>query len=801
MLESLLAWLWAPVVLYVLALGLGLLAERVLRLELPNALVAPVGMAVAIVLVVPVYRIGIGAAGATPLLVVLAIAGLALARRDLLRRANPGAAGIAAVAAYGLYLAPVILSGHWTWPGYNFVNDTASNLVFADLLEHHGFTRPSAADSTTAAIQALPAGEGYPVGAHALLATVRPLTGAPLAAVYQPVVGAVAGLAAMSLAHLARRAGLASAPAAAAGFLAVGGALLYRYGLHGGIKEVAVVALLGTAAGVGVETVAGGLKVRAVVLLAVCALPLVLVFGAAGAPYGLVLAVLVLASALASRDRPSRAHVARVAAVGAAVALVAAAPTLSQTVDFGRSASDAFANTGGASTAYLGQLVRPLPAVQSAGVWFADDYRGEADPGWGTRNAIAIAVVLALALAGVAAELRRRRPAGVLLLGTAAVPAAALAPYLSPYADAKLLVVLTPAVVLMAAIGAFTLLRSARLPMRGLGAAGALVLTLGVLYSDALAYRVTQLAPPDRVAAMTDAAVHARGGGLWLVNEWEEYAKYFMRRIRINAAFESFSPRPARLRRPGPIFGRYYDLDMERVGYVTSFPGIIKRRAPDASRPPAAFRKVYENRYYEVWRRAAGIDVRGHIPLQRLFDPTGIPSCAAVRRLARRAGPDDVLVAARRAAVPQLDVASIARPRLWTRRSGLPGVAVPTVPGTVEGSVATRSGRHRIWLEGSFGRPTSVRVDGELVGAADEVNGPGQWAELGTVRLRAGRHGVEVVRPSGALGPGNRYFGQVGPVALEPIRPERLVTVPPERARSLCGRAWDWIELVRGRPA
>ena len=55
-------------------------------------------------------------------------------------------------------------------------------------------------------------------------------------------------------------------------------------------------------------------------------------------------------------------------------------------------------------------------------------------------------------------ELRRRRAAGLLLLVPVAVLAAALAPRLSPYAGAKLLVVLSPAVCLMAAIGALSLL-------------------------------------------------------------------------------------------------------------------------------------------------------------------------------------------------------------------------------------------------------------------------------------------------------------------------------------------------------
>ena len=56
--ETLLAFIWAPLVLYGLSVGLALLAERVLRLELPNALLAPVGLALLISLVMPVYRLG-----------------------------------------------------------------------------------------------------------------------------------------------------------------------------------------------------------------------------------------------------------------------------------------------------------------------------------------------------------------------------------------------------------------------------------------------------------------------------------------------------------------------------------------------------------------------------------------------------------------------------------------------------------------------------------------------------------------------------------------------------------------------
>ena len=38
---------------------------------------------------------------------------------------------------------PWRLTGHWTWPGYNFVNDTAPNFLFTDLLSRQGMTLPA----------------------------------------------------------------------------------------------------------------------------------------------------------------------------------------------------------------------------------------------------------------------------------------------------------------------------------------------------------------------------------------------------------------------------------------------------------------------------------------------------------------------------------------------------------------------------------------------------------------------------------------------------------------------------------
>ncbi|MEJ7789088.1 MAG: hypothetical protein WKF29_04315 [Thermoleophilaceae bacterium] len=791
-----LAWLWLPLLLYGLALGSGLLAERVAGVRLPNPLVAPVGLAVLVLLITPGYRLGAGFEVGVAVTLAAALAGAFLARRSIRSRLWPGWMSVAAaLGAYALYLAPVALSGHWTWAGYEFVNDTSANLVFADYVSENGVTLPEELDSTTAVVAATPLELNYPLSAHFLLATLRPLSGAPLEAIYAPFMAAIGAFAAISLASIARRVGMPVAAAALAGVLAAAPNLLYRYVLHGAMKEILVVALLATATAVGGELLARRLGPRSLVLLVVALAPLLGVFTAIGALYGMLLGAPLMAVVL-WRAKPKPRHVAAGAAAFVLVAAIVAGPTIVDTVKFGALAKRDFASEGGASTAFLGQLVRPLPLEQAAGVWFGRDYRYPQVGDAVLPNNVLTALVILLFVAGVISEARRRRLNTLALLFAVGLPVAVLSPILSPYADAKLLVVLSPVVVLTAGIGAYALGRGGRVRF-GLALLATLGVCVGIGGSAAVAYREVRLAPTERMKAMEDAAEHARGGGLWLVNEWEEFGRYFMRDIRVNMAFEAESPDPARLREPRPIFGRFYDLDDHELAYVTKFPGVIKRRSPVASRPPGNFRMVHENGYYEVWRRISEVSVREHLPLQSKFHATTTPSCAKLRRMAARAQPGERLVAAQRPAVAVFD----------TARNRIPGwvlnlypqpvrTLTPVVAGTERGWINTGGGRFRVWLHGSFGRSVSVSLNGDLTGSTGQVNTPEQWLPVGTADLPEGRQRIEIRRPETSLAPGDGYRGYIGPVALESVGPSRLVSVAPSRARSLCGRQWDWIERV-----
>jgi len=799
---QLLAWVWTPVLIYLTVLGAGILVDRVLHTELPAALLAPVGLVAVVVATSLAYQLRTPVL--VPLLLVLtAVAGLVVAFRDRSRVVWPPPAVAAAAAVYLLYMAPVMLTGEGTWAGYNFVNDTASNFMLAGLLESSGVQAPT--DTTGAAnVLRYLIDVGYPLGAFSAIAGWRPLTGAPLVAVYQPMIATFAALCAMSLTELARRSGLRAWAAGVAAALALGGALLYRYSLHGAVKEVLLVALVATAVALACEALERRLAVRQVILIALACLAMVLVFSSAAGAFAVALAAATLAAAVLRPDRPTLRHVARLTAVAAAVGLIVLIPALGSVVEFTENIESVFSASDGASTGAFGQLVRPLPVTEAAGVWVSRDYRFPAD---GPLNGPLVAAALLAAGAGLVLCATRRLTAPLILLATSLVPALIISPLASPYIDAKFLVVLTPVLVFLGALAGLTGLQCDRPAARVAGGLVMAALVAGVGLSDLYGYRDARAAPIDRMEAMEDVAAHIPDRGLYLLNEWEEYGKYFMDSARINPAAESDSQFPVRLRRDaglprdsvkrGPFFGQWFDLDEQTLAYVQRFRGIVMRRSPAASRPPTSFRLAYRNRYYELWRRDAGVRVKRHLPLQSRDRATAVPDCARLRRLSAQASPGDRLVAATRPRVARLSPLLARHPDSWPRAVDPKGTLTPNGPGAVRG-VLTAQGDQRIWLRASASRDLTVYVDGRRAGSARQINTPGQWIDVGRVRL-GGRHRVEVRRGGVSWRPGDSYYGYLGPVALEAVGADRLLSLRPARATSLCGRQLDWVELVGRR--
>lgn len=803
--ESLAAWLLTPLLLYAAGVGLGLLAERVVRVRVPEALLAPLGFCAAIVLVMPVYRLGAGAWLATPLLALAALAGLALARTDLRRRLNPGWAGAAALAVYGLYLAPVVLAGGWTWTGYNFVNDTAVQFLLADHLAGNGIEMPPGPPELPPQSSALEhiriyLVTGYPLGIHALLGSIDPLVPGPLPAIYQPVIAATAAIGAMALAVLAARAGLAARLAALAGLVAAGAALTYSYGLQGNAKEIAMFATLAIAAALAREALTARRPVAWIALVAVALAASISVFSAAAVPYAGAFALVLLVAAFLQRGSTLRRRLVPATLVGAAVLGLASLATLVDAITFGEVAEGTF--NEGNPAGDLGQLLRPLPLVQTAGIWLNGDYRVPVPDGREALNAVLIVAVLALGALGLARLLRRRETGALLLLAPALIALAALAPKISPYATGKMLAILSPAVVLVAAVGIGALVARPRRLMVGAGYAAALALAAGVLVSDAFSYRSVHLAPIDRMQALRDLGERYAGRGFVLVDDFEEYAKYFMGALggaRENVAMERITPVPARTRLLQDFLPMHADIDQMPYEYLSRFDVIVQRRGPDRSRPPVGFDLDYRNGFYVAWVRRSEPAVRFHTALQSLYRSAEPVSCQQVRELAASAADGERLVGAPAPETVLLEPDVETLPEHWRPHPTIPGAVITTTPGRLARELTFEGGRYRIWISGSFGRELEVRVNGRRAGAASGVNTPGEWLEAGTVDIAPGSHEVALVRGGFGLGPGDRYVGWLGPVAFERIDggPGALEWVRPAEAERLCGRSLDWVELAR----
>jgi hypothetical protein len=795
------AWFGLPVVLFATGAGVGLLVERLCRVELPGPLVAPLGVCAGIVLLMPLAYAGVGSGPCAVVLLVATLAGPLLQRREWrsqLRRISGGWAGVAGVAVFGLYMAPAALTGHWTWTGYNLVNDTAFQFLLTDWVRDHGIPYQEQARSTTSEVVRVYLASHYPIGSHVHLATLATIVRVPAEVVYASYLCGVVALAAMASAALVRRASAGARWAAAAGFVAVSASLTYHYALQGNIKEMAMLLALVVAAAAGRELLATRHPLRAAIPFGVAIAACVAVYYAAALPYVAALGGAVLLAAFVQPEAEAvRRRIVPAVAVATATVLLLSLPVLSVLADSFRVLQGTFSNPGTASAnVVLGHLARQLPLYEVGGIWLDGDYRV---PVLGTAarglTAAGLVLVFALAAAAIASGARRRESGAIILLAAGVATYVVVAPRTSPYADAKMLALLAPAVVLCAMVGAAALSRVSR----WLGVACGAVLGILVLGSAAFAYHDVRLAPMDRIADLRDLGERYAGSErLMLFNEFEEYAKYFMRDSVINVPTEAMTESFIELRAGGDFPSRSFDLDEITLAYVQRFPAIIVRRQPTSSRPPANYRFEYRNASYEVWRQTARGQVLDHLPIQAADSAYAEPRCRDLRAFARTAPRDAALVAATGPETATFDFfRQQRRPADWVGDPIRPGDLLLGTPGRSSGVVDVHGGEYRAWVEGTFGRPMYVSVDGRRIGAAEGVNTPRAWLPAGSVRLSPGRHTIEVRRPPGNLEPGDGARSSLGAVALTGAGARKLVRVPPSRAQELCGRPLDWVEIVR----
>ncbi|HEY4812066.1 MAG TPA: hypothetical protein VIH71_13505 [Solirubrobacteraceae bacterium] len=787
-----------PILVWVVCFGCGLALERVLRVRLPNALLAPLGLCLAFVLIMPGYALGTGDALAIALLALATVAGLVFAQEGLRARLNLGWAAAAGLAAYVIFTLPVIAYGHWTWAGYDFVNDSAFEMLLANHIKGFGTVLGHLPESSERQFLVQYLGNGYPLATQALLGTFSGVIDTPVAILYQPYISSLAALGAMALASIGERR-LGGWRTALVGLVAICANLTYQYALQGGIKEIGLLATICAAVALACAAIEIGRPYVGVALVAVAVAGAMATYNAVALPYmGALVLFGGLGVMLVRRSWP-RPRWILPAAAGGMLAAALAIPALTTFKTFFEVAK-AGQGASGLGAVQFGQLLRKLPVSQLSGVWLSGEYRTPVLGVRGTLTAVASAVILVLVVVGVLWALRRRDAGTVIVAGVTGLVMLIVFPRVSPYAQGKLLAIAGPAVVFVAL--AFLLGLRGRVSLPALSLAGALA--LAIFASDGLTYLHDRIAPTARIEAISQVGERFAGHGPVLWNEPEEYAKFFARAARISSPFEPITPQQVQLRSPTYFVDHYFDLDEELLSFVEGYPIIVTRRSPSASRPPANYRLVYENKYYLGWRRSSAPQVLDHLPEQQPYSPAAVVTCPALAPIVAGAPAGSELIVA---STPELAVFNPAsdtqRSSSWPADPAQAGAVETITAGSAQGLLTLdSSGRYVVWVQGDFPRKTYVQVDGRTIGWVAGSNTPGQWLQAATLSLRSGAHRVRVYAVGGHrhLGPGEwpgGDGGMVGAVGLQMQAPESLRTVALSDWRSLCGKQADWVELVR----
>jgi hypothetical protein len=577
-------WIGFPLALGGVALGCALVLERAAGRRVPGPLLLPLGLAAMTVVASFTTWSARTAAFTVPVLMGLAVLGLGLGLRGSrdVRRVDPYAAACALVAFLAVG-APVLASGEPTFAGYVKLDDTATFLALTDHVLEHGRDLHGLAPSSYEATLAVNLAQGYPTGALLPLGVGARVVDTDPAWVFDPYLAFLAAMLASSL-YVLTRPLLPSRPwRFVVATLASQSALLYGFALWGGVKELYAAAALALVAatfslvrGAAVSGLPCGVAAAAMIL--------------ALSPGALVWLLPPLVALLAlSRTRPRGVIV----ACGSAALL--ALPALTASRQFLRADNRASFRDDGE----LGNLIRPLDPAQLLGIWPTSDFRF--DPSDSGTTTLVLGIALAAASIGLLVALKGRAVAPLVYVASCVSGAVAYSALGSPWLEGKAFAVASPGLLLLAVVGATTLLERRRV----VAVVALATIAGGVCASNALAYRDARLAPRAQLAELEEIGRRFAGAGPALMTEYQPYGvRHFLRRLDAEGASE-LRRRPVPLR-DGRVLakGEYAEIDELAPEAVLVYRTLVLQRSAHA-RPPEAFELVWRGHYYDVWQRGA----------------------------------------------------------------------------------------------------------------------------------------------------------------------------------------------------
>ena len=438
---------------------------------------------------------------------------------------------VAAIGAWALVAAPIVLTGKPGFTGYGRIVDISYEFDLAVHFAHSGRHIPAAGSSGYQVALKKYLEAGYPGGGPWTLGALSNLTPVDLTWLYQSFLAFLAGMSALSIYFLLGRLLAGRALRAVAAIVAALPNVLYRVHARGrhqgalhellpaahsrrpGSRDGATSPRPGPARGAG-RTRRNSRS-----------------FSLTTLPWVGVLCVGTCATAVVF----SRARV--MALLGclqmAVIAFVLALPTLG-------AAFKLLPIVSGAGPVDLGNLSAPVPGISAAGVWIADDVRFPQHAQAPAKRSRC--VVLVLAVGGVLRALRRRQWNVAWLGAAGAVTLYYVAHRYGPWIQFKADCITSPIALLLAFAGvgglarAFKARRGGRAGrlrlaavVRVVGLVAGAVIVAAVLGGNALTYHDTSLAPYARLRDLQQIGERFAGQGPTLTPDFEEYAEYYLR--------------------------------------------------------------------------------------------------------------------------------------------------------------------------------------------------------------------------------------------------------------------------------
>jgi hypothetical protein len=588
--------LLSALIICIASLSLGQAALRLCGAPRWSWLAPPVGIAILMLLATPARYVPGRAVTTAVVIAVLTVASLLWCARS--PRHRPPLFGLLMAAPAALFaLIPFIVAGRAGTLGVAFDNDMSSHMTWVEAYMSH------------AVAQVSPLPVSYPLGPHAVVAALSKGLGIRVDMAFAGFSVALPLLSAWTALHALRRpiwwgqllvASVVSMPYIVAAY----------YG-EGAFKEVLQAQLvLAVALWLDRPVPAAGRWRWAPMALLVAGT--VSVYSVAGLPWPVAFLGLWLVVRLAVRIHQSsvravaaelRSHLLAVA-VAIGVLLLVLAPELSRAKEF---------FTGfRISRSNLGNLAGRLSGWEAFGAWNTPDFRWPANPAF--SGGMWTAFVLMLVIFGAVWSFQQRRWMHPAAAGAAILIWVFSDHTQSPYVAAKALVVLSPLLLLLAALPLAERLepdeRLRRMPAGWWVIAPILAFVLlgRVADSSARALRISPVGPTSHLVQLRALRSELHGERtLFLGND--DFITWELAGVRLAAPVVGNQVLPIRPEKAW-VYGQALDIDSVDTAMINGVNWVITTRDPTQSSLPAQLKLVRTTPDFQLWRRVGTVAPR-----------------------------------------------------------------------------------------------------------------------------------------------------------------------------------------------